>query len=114
MGSSVVDWETLDSNFDNDRSAICLVLEVFLSAVDELLSQVKAAVDSGNPKALAMSAHSLKGAVSNFGAKAAVDFAQELESHGYEGIKGDEEQIFLALEMAIGELVEELRSRLLP
>jgi len=111
MSESVVDWKTLEANFDGDPFAISLVVDAFLSSVEEMLIKLRVAIDAHNSKSIAMAAHSLKGAMANFGARDAVAFAQQLEDHGYQGIDGREAQILSALEMAVVELVDELRAK---
>lgn len=107
-GLLVVDWETLCSNFDNDKFAISMVVDAFLSSIDESLTKVRIAVESKDPKAIAMAAHSIKGAILNFGAQEAVQYAQELESQGFEGLKSDFKEVFKQLETAVAVIVAEL------
>lgn len=110
MAELVVDWETLGSNFDNDKFAISLVVDAFLTGVDESLLKVTNAVKARDPKAIAMAAHAIKGAILNFGAKEAIRCAQELESQGYDGLKADIDQSYQALADAVAGLVLELKS----
>lgn len=110
QGSLVVDWETLSNNFDNDKFAIALVVDAFLSSVDESMAKVRVAVDSNDPKAIAMAAHSIKGAILNFGAQVAVSHAQELETQGHEGLKSDLKSVFKLLETAVAVIVTELHA----
>jgi HPt (histidine-containing phosphotransfer) domain-containing protein len=110
MAGLVVDWETLASNFDNDKFAISLVVDAFLTGVDDSLLKVTQAVQARDPKAIAMSAHALKGAILNFGAKEAIRCAQDLESQGYDGLKADIDASYKALEDAVAGLILELKS----
>ncbi len=110
LKSLVVDWETLNSNFDNDKFAISLVVDAFLTSVDESLEKVRTAVDSGDLKAIAMSAHSIKGAILNFGASEAVSYAQDLELQGYEGLRDNYREVFSKLQAAVAVIVAELHA----
>ena len=65
--------------FENDRSLLADVLEVFLETCPAMLSQIRQAISSRNPKSLFVAAHSFKGAASNFCIDRAVDLAARLE-----------------------------------
>ncbi len=106
----IVDWNSLAENFDNDKFAIALVVDAFLESASESLDKVRQAVQSGEGKAIAMTAHSLKGAILNFGAQMAVSQAQALENHGYGEPGGNAKELFAGLEHSVAQLVAELNN----
>ena len=108
--SSIIDWEALSENFDNDRNAIALVVDAFLDSVQQGLDDVRLAVNSGDARSIALAAHSLRGAMSNFGATAAVAVAQELESIGYGDASGDVKALLPRLEAEVRALVAALHA----
>ena len=56
--------------------------QLFLSEYPGLLDSIKEAVSARDSQALQRAAHTMKGAVANFGAKDAYEAAYELESMG--------------------------------
>ncbi|MBC7658544.1 MAG: Hpt domain-containing protein [Chitinophagaceae bacterium] len=110
MPNLVVDWPGLAENFDNDKFAISLVVEAFLEAIPEGMAKLKASIVARDAKALAMAAHSLKGAILNFGAVEAVRLGQELENCGYAGTIDGVETLLNAFEEAVEVLIHELQS----
>ena len=67
------------------------------------MKEIRAAIDERDPKRLAIAAHTLKGAVSNFPATRAMDAAAKLEQVGKSGdFNGSEEAwALLASEMEL-------------
>lgn len=105
----IVDWESLEENFDNDRAAITMVVEAFLNSAMANLEKVRLAIQKNNSKDIALASHSLKGAISNFGALEAVRTAQILENHGYGEIAADVKGLYSQLETQVMALVGELQ-----
>jgi CheY-like chemotaxis protein len=82
--------------------------ESFLHDCPGLLSAVRAAVTTGDGKALHRAAHTLKGAVNMFGAQAAWDQAQRLEQLGRDGDFARATEALADLEREIERVVQEL------
>ncbi|HSD39321.1 MAG TPA: PAS domain S-box protein [Rhodocyclaceae bacterium] len=85
---------TAGSSFDRDRMLTQIggdeelmheVIGIFLNSFDEMQSDLLIACDSGDGKAVRAAAHSIKGAVGNFGATRAVAAAHALENAGEDG-----------------------------
>jgi HPt (histidine-containing phosphotransfer) domain-containing protein len=68
------------------------------------------AVQERDPKKLDASAHALKGAASNFGARAVVEAALRLESKGRAGDVDGIDEALASLEQVLEPLLAELRS----
>ena len=84
------------------------IAALFLDEYPRELDEIRMALASGDAHTLERSAHGLKGAVANFGARAAVDAAFQLEQLGKAG-KLDQVPVFLAeLERALACLHAEL------
>jgi HPt (histidine-containing phosphotransfer) domain-containing protein len=82
--------------------------ESFLHDCPGLLAAVRAAVTTGDGKALHRAAHTLKGAVNMFGAQTAWDQAQRLEQLGREGDLAQVTEALADLEREIERVVQEL------
>lgn len=65
-----------------DEDLLHEITTIFLSEYPELLDDIRDAIAASDARKLERSAHSLKGAVSNFGAHAATQAAYRLEDLG--------------------------------
>jgi two-component system, sensor histidine kinase and response regulator len=84
------------------------IAALFLDEYPRELDEIRTALASGDAHTLERSAHGLKGAVANFGARPAVDAAFQLEQLGRAG-KLEQVPVFLAeLERALACLHAEL------
>jgi len=70
---------------EGDTELIRMLVEVFDADSPNLLGQVEAALDADDPQALERAAHTIKGAVSVFGAEPARSRAEQLEMLGRTG-----------------------------
>jgi CheY-like chemotaxis protein/HPt (histidine-containing phosphotransfer) domain-containing protein len=68
-----------------DRALLGSLIGFFLEDAPGLVSQLRAAVEQGEPHAIEHAAHSLKGLVANFDAHDAVRAAARLEKAGHDG-----------------------------
>ena len=68
-----------------DKALLKELLQLFAVECPQLLASIREAIDHSDAVLLRRAAHSLKGAVSNFGAPAVVAAAQRLESLGHAG-----------------------------
>jgi len=80
----------------------------FLQEVGHLLARIGQALAANDPDALAGAAHTLKSAVGNFPAPAAVEAAHRLEQRGRRGDLVDAEADRAALERALVPLSDAL------
>ena len=77
---SGVDATELLERFDGDQDVLSELCDVFLQEYSGQLSAVRNGLDAHDAAAVAWSAHTLKGSVGVFGAEAAADAAQRLET----------------------------------
>lgn len=103
MGAIVVDEALLLENFGGDREILSEVVQLFLRDKGQLLEDVRAAVRAANAGQLRNTAHTLKGAVSNFSPEAA-DLVFELEVLGRQGTTAGASELLARIEKAVGEL----------
>ncbi len=78
----VFDTARILSNVDGDQEVLQKIVELFLEDSQVVLSQIRDAIERQDTETLTCSAHSLKGAVSNFGAQRAFCAARKMESLG--------------------------------
>jgi len=82
MSSSIINVQDLVERVDNDFELFIELSELFFDDSVSLLNKISDSIKRGDPDALRKSAHTLKGAVSNFSAQRAYDAAYELELIG--------------------------------
>jgi len=104
----VFDANALGTNFDGDFELVRKLADIFTEASVGQLNQVREAIEIGDLQTLELVAHSLKGAVANFRAPAAVEAAARLESIGRSGDLSDADASFAVLEKEIERLNEGL------
>lgn len=88
-----------------------LLREIALLFMDECpraLAEIQGAIEQGDALKLENTAHSLKGSVANFGARAAVEAAFRLEQMGRAGALGESKEALLALRAALAQVSAEL------
>lgn len=81
QGSSLIDWRSALEGVDGDRELLKSVVEVFLDESQQLLQELKLAVQNGNAATVRARGHSLKGAMLGVGAFSTADLAQFIETH---------------------------------
>jgi CheY-like chemotaxis protein/HPt (histidine-containing phosphotransfer) domain-containing protein len=79
---AVIDRERLLERVGGDARAIAEIARIFLADAPRRTREIRRAIGNGDARALRAAAHTLKGAVSNFGAQGAVDAAFELQKLG--------------------------------
>lgn len=82
--SQVLDRALMLSSVEHDRELLAEIIELFLAESTSLLAHIRAGLEEKNAEAVERNAHTLKGAMSNFGARRACDAARELEIRGRE------------------------------
>jgi len=115
----VFEAETSDLVFDRavalsrvggDAELLKEIAILFLDDYPKSLSELRQAVEAGDARRVERTAHGLKGSVSNFGARPAVDAAMELETMGRAQKLVEVEQVLHTLELALAALRPELES----
>jgi HPt (histidine-containing phosphotransfer) domain-containing protein len=98
------------SLFDGDPDFLAEIVNLFLETCPGLLSDIESAVLRKDAEALGRAAHTMKGAVANFGAKAVVAQAKALETMGREGDLATADEAVNSLRALMELLVPELES----
>jgi two-component system, sensor histidine kinase and response regulator len=98
------------SLFDGDPDFLAEIVNLFLETYPELLSEIENAVSIKDAVALGRAAHTMKGAVANFGARAVVDQATTLEMMGKSGDLESADDAAQSLRALMEKLVPELES----
>jgi two-component system sensor histidine kinase/response regulator len=98
------------SRVGGDVELLKEIAVLFLDDYPKSLTELREAVKTGDAKRVERSAHGLKGSVSNFGARPAVDAALQLETMGRAQKLVEVEQVLHTLELALAALRPELES----
>jgi len=93
-----------------DRELLHEILELFFEETPGLMEQIRGAFAAGDVKTLERAAHSLKGSVGAFGARAAGEAAQNLETAAREKDLAGAAPALAALEPETARLTEALRA----
>jgi len=96
------------AELDGDEELLAELIETMRDEAPKLLHEVRVAVEAGDAALLGRAAHTLKGAVSNFGARAAADAALCLERRGRSGDLADVAPALASLEIEMAALIEAL------
>lgn len=105
-----VDRELALSRVGGDADLLKEIAGLFLEDYPKLLDELRAAAARGDAKNVERTAHGLKGSVSNFGARAAVEASGALECMGRTQQLADVEPGIRALEQALAGLRPELEA----
>ncbi len=100
----VFDRAALLDYVESDRELLARILERFRDKRPQLLAKIQEAIAHDDGTALEFSAHTLKGVVGNFFAKAAWDAAFRLEMLGHEGKLQEAHRAYAVLEREIERL----------
>ncbi len=98
------------SRVGGDVELLREIAVLFLDDYPKSLTELRSAVEARDPRRVERSAHGLKGSVSNFGARPAVDAALELETMGRAQKLVEVEHVLHTLELALAALRPELES----
>jgi len=108
--SSVLDEKELLDRFDGDAELLMEIAGLFLESYEELVTEIHQAIASNDPESLCHAAHTLKGSVSNFCAREAVQASLELEKLGRENDLGNADAAYQELANAMERLKPALQS----
>ena len=102
------DWNAALRAVKGDRQLLDLVVETALEEAPRLMEGIRAAVAAGDPAALRLAAHTLKGSIRYFGESAAYELAFQLEQMGREGQFEGAAETLAALEGEIAQVTSVL------
>lgn len=102
------DKVTFMTNFQGMEDLAHETIRSFLSTLPILLSAVEAAIQSKNAEELELSAHTLKGAASNFYAEPSRALAFQLEKMGHESSVDGADKVLAELKIAVTKLTADL------
>lgn len=106
----LVDQEGALQRLGGDRQLFNEFITIYMEDSPTLLEEIRRGLSSNDASAVEKNAHSLKGLMSNFGAKECVEFALKIELAGRAGSVADCDEDFKNLESFHVRLSEELRS----
>jgi two-component system sensor histidine kinase/response regulator len=78
----VINRKELDERLDGDKDLLNELADIFINDSVNLLNRISVSLKSGDSLGLGKTAHTIKGAVSNFSAKRAFESALALEKIG--------------------------------
>ncbi len=82
---SPVNLDQLNQSIGDNTSLLLEVIDIFIDTGPAMLTAIRAALEAEDAQALEKTAHALKGAAGNFGARAVVRLAAALEALGNSG-----------------------------
>jgi CheY-like chemotaxis protein len=100
------------SLFDGDPEFLAEIVNLFLATCPEMLSAIEDAIAQQDADAVRRSAHTLKGAVANFGAAAVVERAKAIEMMGQDGDLSGATGALQSLRLRLEAFQPELRAAL--
>ena len=98
MAQSIAERNALLESLGDDADLLREVIDTFLAVYPERLRKLQAAVTARDAEKIMQGSHSLRGSVSTFGAKSAVEAAETLESMGRQGKVAGVDEAFAKLE----------------
>src|SRR6266446_3040898 len=108
LAGTVFDRESALQNVDGDAGLLKEIANLFLGEYPKDLRTLRDAADRGDAELVERTAHGLKGSVSNFGARLAVETAKEVETLGRERRLSGIAPVLDHLEQALAALRHEL------
>lgn len=93
----LLDLTNVMDALDGDKELLKELTHDFVATLEQQIIELEEVVHSQDPQAIMAQAHSLKGAVGNFGAKESYDLAYQLESMGRNRDLGNSRETFVKL-----------------
>lgn len=109
-GQQTVDWAEALSIVQGNRQLLRTVVDAILSELPQLMESVRRAIDTEDPDALRIAAHTLKGSLRYFGVTTVADCAFALERMGQTRNLGDMRPALAELEREVAQLVPQLEN----
>ncbi len=106
--TAAFDREAMLAELDGDEELVTELINTMRAEEPKLVYEVRVAVEAADAALVTRAAHTLKGAVSNFGARAAADAALRLEQMGRAGDLSHAIPALATLEMEMSALMREL------
>jgi signal transduction histidine kinase/CheY-like chemotaxis protein/HPt (histidine-containing phosphotransfer) domain-containing protein len=109
---AAIDRQKLFDNFKDDEDLVPFAIQAFMKDYPQRIKDIEQSIENDNADQLAMAAHTLKGAVSNFYAKGAVDCAAIIEKNAKEKNFEQANQNFQMLKAELKKVHQELETLL--
>lgn len=103
------DRAALMERTDSDSGLIRTLVGIFETVRPRLLVEIQSAIERDDAEALHRAAHTLKGALGAFGARAAYSLAERLERLGRDGSPAHAKEDYLELSTLVSDLEDDLR-----
>ena len=104
----VLDRAAMLGTVEQDLVLLRELVEIFLAETPGLLAQIRSGVEEKHAEKVERAAHTLKGALLNFGARRACEVARQLEIRGREARLGDAAQVVSRLESEVSQVCQAL------
>ncbi|HNX24190.1 MAG TPA: Hpt domain-containing protein [Spirochaetota bacterium] len=108
--SNILNIPELVERLDGDFELFVELSELFFEDSSSLLNKIEDSIKNSDSEALRKSAHTLKGAVSNFSAQRAYDAAYELEIAGKDKLLENAADKLNTLKNEISEVINAMKS----
>lgn len=109
-GNSSLDREVALARVGGDAELLREIAVLFVQDYPKVLDQLQDAIARGDAQTIERTAHGLKGSVSTFGARAAMEAARTLETMGRTCQLDELRQALATLELALAALRPELET----
>lgn len=109
-GKSILNIPELAERLDGDFDLFVELSELFFEDSSVLLNKIEDSIERNDSEALRKSAHTLKGAVSNFSAQRAYDAAYELEISGKDSVFENAGEKLNLLKNEIADVINAMKS----
>lgn len=103
MAEPVLDRPAMLATVEQDLDLLRELVEIFLAEAPGLLAQIRSGVEEKQAESVERAAHTLKGALLNFGARRACEVARQLEARGREAHLADAAQLVSRLDSEVAQ-----------
>gem|GEM_PF-1164934 len=107
-----INRDKIFDNFKGDEDLVPFAIEAFMKDYPQRIREIEQGIKNDNTGQLAIAAHTLKGAVSNFFAPEAVSYAAHLERNAEENNLTEANQNFMQLKSEMKKVHKELETLL--
>jgi len=108
----ILDHAAMLETVERDLVLLRELVEIFLAEAPGLLAQLRSGVAGKNAESVERAAHTLKGALMNFGARRACEVTRQLELHGREAHLADAAPLVSRLESEMAQVCRALSAYL--